>query len=137
MPFGVPDGFAKISPSALERMAGTTGLEPAASAVTESTKGIQGNSLTGLLDPDRTRIFQSCGPVPKRRGLAAKMEMTLESVASGYFQMATARGFTSTILTPQICMATAAKTGGLKNYFVELNWDPTVQSVAYLKILNV
>jgi len=31
----------------------------------------------------------------------------------------------------------AAKTGGLKNYFVELNWDLTVQSVAYLKALNV
>lgn len=32
---------------------------------------------------------------------------------------------------------TAAKIGGLKNYFVELNWDLTVQSVAYLKTLNV
>jgi sugar phosphate isomerase/epimerase len=31
----------------------------------------------------------------------------------------------------------AAKTGGVKNYFVELNWDPTVQSVAYLKTLSV
>ncbi len=31
----------------------------------------------------------------------------------------------------------AAKTGGLRNYFVELNWDLTVQSVAYLKTLNV
>jgi sugar phosphate isomerase/epimerase len=31
----------------------------------------------------------------------------------------------------------AAKTGGLKNYFVEQNWDLTVQSVAYLKTLNV
>jgi sugar phosphate isomerase/epimerase len=31
----------------------------------------------------------------------------------------------------------AAKTGGLKNYFVELSWDLTVQSVAYLKTLNV
>lgn len=29
----------------------------------------------------------------------------------------------------------AAKSGGLQNYFVELNWDPTVQSVAYLKNL--
>lgn len=28
-------------------------------------------------------------------------------------------------------------TGGLKNYFVEQNWDLTVQSVAYLKTLNV
>ena len=31
----------------------------------------------------------------------------------------------------------AAKTGGLKNYFVEQNWDLTVQSVGYLKTLNV
>jgi sugar phosphate isomerase/epimerase len=32
---------------------------------------------------------------------------------------------------------TAAKVGGLKNYFVEQNWDLTVQSVAYLKTLKV
>jgi len=31
----------------------------------------------------------------------------------------------------------AAKTGGLKNYFVEQPWEQTVQSVAYLKTLNV
>ncbi len=31
----------------------------------------------------------------------------------------------------------AAKTGGIKNYFVEQNWDLTVQSVAYLKTLKV
>ncbi len=31
----------------------------------------------------------------------------------------------------------AAKMAGLKNYFVEQNWDLTVQSVAYLKALNV
>lgn len=31
----------------------------------------------------------------------------------------------------------AAKTGGVRNYFVELNWDLTVQSVEYLKTLNV
>jgi sugar phosphate isomerase/epimerase len=30
----------------------------------------------------------------------------------------------------------AAKTGGVKNYFVEQNWDLTLQSVAYLKALN-
>jgi len=30
---------------------------------------------------------------------------------------------------------TAAKTGGLKNYFIELSWDLTVESVAYLKTL--
>ena len=32
---------------------------------------------------------------------------------------------------------TAAKTGGIKNYFVEQNWQLTQQSVAYLKTLNV
>ena len=32
---------------------------------------------------------------------------------------------------------TAAKAGGLKNYFVEQAWDLTVQSVGYLKTLNV
>ena len=31
----------------------------------------------------------------------------------------------------------AAKSGGLKNYFVEQNWDLTQQSVAYLRALNV
>jgi sugar phosphate isomerase/epimerase len=31
----------------------------------------------------------------------------------------------------------AAKIGGLKNYFVEQNWDLTVQSVAYLRTLSV
>lgn len=31
----------------------------------------------------------------------------------------------------------AAKAGGLKNYFVEQNWDLTVQSVTYLKTLTV
>ncbi len=32
---------------------------------------------------------------------------------------------------------TAAKTGGIKNYFVEQNWELAQQSVAYLKTLNV
>lgn len=32
---------------------------------------------------------------------------------------------------------TAAKKGGLKNYFVEQSWDLTVQSVEYLKTLKV
>ena len=31
---------------------------------------------------------------------------------------------------------TAAKTGGLKNYFVEQGWDITVKSVAFLKTLS-
>jgi hypothetical protein len=34
VPFWVLDGFVRTSASALEKMAGTTGLEPAASAVT-------------------------------------------------------------------------------------------------------
>ena len=32
---------------------------------------------------------------------------------------------------------TAAKVGGVKNYFVEQTWELTQQSVAYLKSLNV
>ena len=32
---------------------------------------------------------------------------------------------------------TTAKTGGVKNYFVEQSWELTQQSVAYLKTLNV
>jgi sugar phosphate isomerase/epimerase len=32
---------------------------------------------------------------------------------------------------------TAAKTGGVRNYFVEQNWELTQQSVAYLKTLEV
>jgi sugar phosphate isomerase/epimerase len=32
---------------------------------------------------------------------------------------------------------TAAKAGGLKNYFLEQNWELTVQGVAYLKTLQV
>jgi sugar phosphate isomerase/epimerase len=31
----------------------------------------------------------------------------------------------------------AAKAGGVKNYFVEQNWDLTIRSVSYLKTLNV
>ena len=31
----------------------------------------------------------------------------------------------------------AARSGGVKNYYVEQNWDLTVQSVAYLKTLKV
>jgi len=30
----------------------------------------------------------------------------------------------------------AAKTGGVRNYFIEQSWDLTVQSAAYLKTLN-
>jgi hypothetical protein len=32
---------------------------------------------------------------------------------------------------------TAAKIGGMKNYFIEQAWDLTVKSAAYLKTLNV
>jgi len=32
---------------------------------------------------------------------------------------------------------TAAKAGGVKNYFVEQSWELTQQSVAYLKTLKV
>jgi hypothetical protein len=46
MPFWVLDGFAKINASALEGMAGTTGLEPAASAVTGETDRIDSELST-------------------------------------------------------------------------------------------
>jgi hypothetical protein len=77
VPFWVLDGFVRTSASALERMAGTTGLEPATSAVTESQadvtywkltvltarsysfKGTRRKSSTSLSDPDRTQIGRS------------------------------------------------------------------------------
>src|SRR5262245_25495593 len=36
-----------------------------------------------------------------------------------------------------VAVFNAAKTGGLKNFFVEQNWDTMVRSVAFLKTLNV
>ena len=48
VPFWVLDGFAKISASALERMAGTTRLELATSAVTESLADVTYWNLTVL-----------------------------------------------------------------------------------------
>ena len=36
-----------------------------------------------------------------------------------------------------VAVFTAAKTGGLKNFFVEQQWDTMVRSVAFLKTLNV
>ena len=76
-PFRALNGFNENRLTSLEGMAGTTGLEPAASAVTESlavvtywnltvltarswsSKGTQGNSLASLSDPDRTQINRS------------------------------------------------------------------------------
>jgi hypothetical protein len=48
MPFGSSMVSPEISASALERMAGTTGLEPAASAVTESLADVTYWNLTVL-----------------------------------------------------------------------------------------
>jgi sugar phosphate isomerase/epimerase len=58
-----------------------------------------------------------------------------------------AEGASSRQRYPQVAMGkgsidwvktfTAAKIGGVKNYFVEQNWELTQQSVAYLKTLNV
>jgi sugar phosphate isomerase/epimerase len=49
-----------------------------------------------------------------------------------YPQVAMGRGSIDWVKT-----FTAAKIGGVKNYFVEQNWELTQQSVAFLKTLNV
>ena len=49
-----------------------------------------------------------------------------------YPQVALGKGSIDWVKTFQ-----AAKTGGVKNYFVEQNWELTQQSVAFLKTLNV
>ncbi len=54
VPFWVLDGFAKISASALERMAGTTRLELATSAVT----GQRSNQLNYVPNSETTRISE-------------------------------------------------------------------------------
>jgi sugar phosphate isomerase/epimerase len=52
--------------------------------------------------------------------------------AGRYPQVAVGKGSIDWVKT-----FTAARTGGVKNYFVEQNWELTQQSVAYLKSLNV
>jgi sugar phosphate isomerase/epimerase len=52
--------------------------------------------------------------------------------AARYPQVALGKGSIDWVKT-----FTAAKTGGVKNYFVEQNWELTQQSVAYLKTLKV
>lgn len=62
-------------------------------------------------------------------------------------QAPAAEGASARQRSPQVAMGkgsidwvktfTAAKIGGVKNYFVEQNWELTQQSVAYLKTLNV
>ena len=54
------------------------------------------------------------------------------STKSGYRQVALGKG-----IVDWKAVFTAAKTGGIKNYFVEQNWELTQQSVAYLKALTV
>ncbi len=60
-----------------------------------------------------------------------------ENAATGrrggrYAQVAVGKGSIDWVKT-----FTAAKVGGVRNYFVEQNWELTQQSVAYLKTLNV
>ncbi len=68
------------------------------------------------------------GPAPA----AAKESSSAGRRAGRYPQVALGRGSIDWVKT-----FTAAKTGGVKNYFVEQTWDLTVQSVAYLKNLSV
>ena len=64
-------------------------------------------------------------PMPSSRGQGAGRRTSAGGVAVGK----------DSLNWPKIFEA--AKIGGVRNYFVEQNWDLTVQSVAYLKTLNV
>ena len=65
-------------------------------------------------------------PAPSREGAPARRR------SGGYPQVALGRGSIDWVKT-----FTAAKVGGVKNYFVEQTWELARQSVAYLKTLNV
>jgi sugar phosphate isomerase/epimerase len=56
----------------------------------------------------------------------------IDMKAPGHPQVALGQGAIDWVKT-----FTTAKTGGVKNYFVEQNWDLTQKSVAYLKSLQV
>ena len=64
-------------------------------------------------------------PAPARDGSAAGRR------GGRYPQVALGRGSIDWVRT-----FTAAKVGGVKNYFVEQSWELTQQSVAYLKTLE-
>jgi len=65
-------------------------------------------------------------PAPSREGAPAKRG------GGRHPQVAVGKGSIDWVQT-----FTAAKVGGVKNYFVEQNWELTQQSVAYLKTLKV
>lgn len=65
-------------------------------------------------------------PAPSREGAPA------ERRGGRYPQVALGQGSIDWVKT-----FTAAKVGGVRNYFVEQSWELTQQSVAYLKTLNV
>ncbi len=69
---------------------------------------------------------QVSAPVPSPRGTSARRRGGRRP------QVAVGRGSIDWVQT-----FTAAKTGGVKNYFVEQSWELTQQSVAYLKTLEV
>jgi sugar phosphate isomerase/epimerase len=65
-------------------------------------------------------------PAPSREGATARRR------GARHPQVALGQGSIDWVKT-----FTAAKVGGVKNYFVEQTWELTPQSVAYLKTLNV
>jgi sugar phosphate isomerase/epimerase len=99
--------------------------------------------LLGLLDPKLVKFqFQmstiSSGLVAAeyfKRYPGRFYSMHLQDVdmhREGHPQVALGKGSIDWVKT-----FTAAKTGGVKNYFVEQSWELTQQSVAYLKTLEV
>jgi sugar phosphate isomerase/epimerase len=72
--------------------------------------------------------------VDMRASAPAPSEQDAPAVRRGgrYPQVAVGRGSIDWVKT-----FTAAKIGGVKNYFVEQSWELTQESVAYLKALNV
>ena len=99
--------------------------------------------LFGLLDPKLVKFQFQMSTITSGLVAAEYFErypgrfysMHLQDVdmhREGHPQVALGKGSIDWVKT-----FTAAKTGGVKNYFVEQSWELTQQSVAYLKTLEV
>jgi sugar phosphate isomerase/epimerase len=99
--------------------------------------------LLGLLDPKLVKLQFQMSTITSGLVAAEYFErypgrfysMHLQDVdmhREGHPQVALGKGSIDWVKT-----FTAAKTGGVKNYFVEQSWELTQQSVAYLKTLEV
>jgi sugar phosphate isomerase/epimerase len=99
--------------------------------------------LLGLLDPKLVKFQFQMSTITSGLVAAEYFErypgrfysMHLQDVdmhREGHPQVALGKGSIDWVKT-----FTAAKTGGVKNYFVEQSWELTQQSVAYLKTLEV